>query len=59
MFLWMMKAAYSSGADPFPVLKNLWELPAGKIDDGETATGRTRRKLSEQGYKAKSWKKLI
>jgi ADP-ribose pyrophosphatase len=44
----------------FPVRKYLWELPAGKIDAGETALKGAKRELQEEtGYRARRWTKLI
>ena len=40
--------------------RTIWELPAGKIDAGESAlTGAKRELLEETGYRAKRWEKLL
>ena len=42
-----------------PAGKYLWELPAGKVDEGETPIQAAKRELVEEtGYHAKKWKKL-
>ncbi len=43
-----------------PARAFLWELPAGKIDAGETALAAARRELKEEtGFTARRWKKLV
>jgi ADP-ribose pyrophosphatase len=42
-----------------PALRYLWELPAGRVDPGETPFRAARRELREEtGYKAKTLEKL-
>ena len=39
-----------------PAEKNLWELPAGKVDGNETPLAAAKRELAEEtGYTAESW----
>jgi ADP-ribose pyrophosphatase len=42
-----------------PAEKNLWELPAGRLDPGEKPQQAARRELAEEtGYTARRWKTL-
>jgi ADP-ribose pyrophosphatase len=58
-----------SNRDPWIVLERqyrhaanqyLWELPAGKLDAGETPLAGAQRELAEEtGYRAKKWRPLV
>ncbi|HWQ56464.1 MAG TPA: NUDIX hydrolase [Bryobacteraceae bacterium] len=38
----------------------LWELPAGRLDDGETPLRAAKRELVEEtGFRARNWEKLV
>ncbi|MBY0376079.1 MAG: NUDIX hydrolase [Bryobacteraceae bacterium] len=42
-----------------PAQAKVWELPAGKIDEGETALAAAKRELKEEtGLRAKQWKRI-
>jgi len=43
-----------------PARQYLWELPAGRLDEGETPLRAAKRELEEEtGYRAKNWEKLV
>ncbi|HLY16645.1 MAG TPA: NUDIX hydrolase [Bryobacteraceae bacterium] len=43
-----------------PAAKSLWELPAGRLDEGEKPLEAARRELKEEtGYRARRWKRLV
>jgi ADP-ribose pyrophosphatase len=44
----------------YPAGDYLWELPAGRIDEGETSlAGAKRELLEETGYTARRWKRVL
>jgi len=43
-----------------PTLQSLWEVPAGRVDPGETPAQAARRELAEEtGYRARKIRKLV
>jgi ADP-ribose pyrophosphatase len=62
-------AVDESGDEPLVLLERqyryaaqsyLWELPAGRIDPGESALAGAKRELIEEtGYRAKKWKRVL
>ncbi len=43
-----------------PARASMWELPAGRLDPGESPLKAAKRELKEEtGYRAKKWKKLV
>jgi ADP-ribose pyrophosphatase len=42
-----------------PARQSLWELPAGRVDEGETVLKAAKRELIEEtGFRARTWTKL-
>ncbi|MGA8541145.1 MAG: NUDIX hydrolase [Terriglobales bacterium] len=62
-------AKAAGGAEPRILLERqyrhaaqsmMWELPAGRIDHGETALSAAKRELLEEtGYSARQWKRIL
>jgi ADP-ribose pyrophosphatase len=51
----VMERQYRHAANQY-----LWELPAGKLDEGEEALAGAQRELEEEtGYRAKKWRPLV
>jgi ADP-ribose pyrophosphatase len=51
----VMERQYRHAANQY-----LWELPAGKLDPGETPLAGAQRELAEEtGYRAKKWRPLV
>ena len=51
---------YWSVSIAMPPSKVLWELPAGRIDDGEKGLAAAKRELLEEtGYTASRWKRIL
>ena len=51
----VMERQYRHAANQY-----LWELPAGKIDEGEEPLPAAKRELAEEtGYRAKKWRPLV
>ena len=51
----VMERQYRHAANQF-----LWELPAGKLDEGEDALAGAQRELAEEtGYRASKWRPLV
>ncbi len=49
-----------SGSTATPHGDYLWELPAGRIDEGERPLAAGKRELREEtGYTAKSWRRIL
>src|SRR5215470_17648381 len=51
----LLERQYRHAASQF-----LWELPAGRVDEGERElAGAKRELLEETGYRARSWKRVL